>query len=50
LARWDVVTTGTRRGGAIGMKLPLWLKAADAMTFRMEGLAVQTSKVVAFKE
>jgi 2,4-didehydro-3-deoxy-L-rhamnonate hydrolase len=46
----DVVVTGTPPGVALGMKPPVWLKAGDVMTLSIEGLGVQTSKVVAFKE
>ncbi len=46
----DVVTTGTPPGVALGMKPPVWLKAGDTMTLSIEGLGVQTSKVVPFKE
>jgi 2,4-diketo-3-deoxy-L-fuconate hydrolase len=46
----DVVTTGTPPGVALGMKPPVWLKAGDTMTLRIEGLGEQTQKVVPFKE
>jgi len=46
----DVVVTGTPPGVALGMKPPVWLKPGDVMTLSIEGLGVQTSKVVAFKE
>jgi 2,4-didehydro-3-deoxy-L-rhamnonate hydrolase len=46
----DVVVTGTPPGVALGMKPPGWLKPGDVMTLSIEGLGVQTSKVVAFKE
>jgi 2-keto-4-pentenoate hydratase/2-oxohepta-3-ene-1,7-dioic acid hydratase in catechol pathway len=46
----DVVTTGTPPGVALGMKPPVWLKAGDVMTLSIEGLGVQTTKVVPFKE
>jgi 2-keto-4-pentenoate hydratase/2-oxohepta-3-ene-1,7-dioic acid hydratase in catechol pathway len=46
----DVVITGTPPGVALGMKPPRWLKPGDVMTLSIEGLGVQTSKVVAFKE
>jgi 2-keto-4-pentenoate hydratase/2-oxohepta-3-ene-1,7-dioic acid hydratase in catechol pathway len=32
------------------MKPPVWLKAGDVMTLKMEGLGEQSQKVVAFKE
>ena len=46
----DVVVTGTPPGVALGMKPPAWLKPGDVMTLSIEGLGVQTLKVVAFKE
>lgn len=46
----DVVTTGTPPGVALGMKPPVWLKAGDVMTLKIEGLGEQQQKVVAFKE
>jgi 2-keto-4-pentenoate hydratase/2-oxohepta-3-ene-1,7-dioic acid hydratase in catechol pathway len=46
----DVVTTGTPPGVALGMKPPVWLKAGDTMTLKIEGLGAQTQKVVPFKE
>jgi 2-keto-4-pentenoate hydratase/2-oxohepta-3-ene-1,7-dioic acid hydratase in catechol pathway len=46
----DVVTTGTPPGVALGMKPPVWLKAGDTMTLSIEGLGVQTQKIVPFKE
>jgi 2,4-diketo-3-deoxy-L-fuconate hydrolase len=46
----DVVTTGTPPGVALGMKPPGWLKPGDVMTLSIEGLGVQTQKVVPFKE
>jgi 2-keto-4-pentenoate hydratase/2-oxohepta-3-ene-1,7-dioic acid hydratase in catechol pathway len=46
----DVVITGTPPGVALGMKPPGWLKPGDVMTLSLEGLGVQASKVVAFKE
>jgi 2,4-diketo-3-deoxy-L-fuconate hydrolase len=46
----DVVITGTPPGVALGMKPPGWLKPGDVMTLSIEGLGVQTSKVVAFTE
>ena len=45
----DVVTTGTPPGVALGMKPPVWLKPGDTMTLSIEGLGVQTQKVVPFK-
>lgn len=46
----DVVTTGTPPGVALGMKPPVWLKAGDTMTLRIEGLGEQSQKVVPFRE
>jgi len=46
----DVVTTGTPPGVALGMKPPVWLKAGDTMTLKIEGLGQQTQKIVPFKE
>ena len=46
----DVVTTGTPPGVALGMKPPVWLKAGDAMTLKIQGLGEQKQKVVAFKD
>jgi 2,4-didehydro-3-deoxy-L-rhamnonate hydrolase len=46
----DVVVTGTPPGVALGMKPPVWLKPGDVMTLTIEGLGVQTSKVVPFRE
>ena len=46
----DVVITGTPPGVALGMKPPGWLKPGDVMTLSIEGLGVQRSKVVPFKE
>jgi 2-keto-4-pentenoate hydratase/2-oxohepta-3-ene-1,7-dioic acid hydratase in catechol pathway len=46
----DVVTTGTPPGVALGMKPPVWLKAGDTMTLKIERLGEQTQKVVPFKE
>jgi 2-keto-4-pentenoate hydratase/2-oxohepta-3-ene-1,7-dioic acid hydratase in catechol pathway len=46
----DVVTTGTPPGVALGMKPPVWLKAGDTMALSIEGLGLQTQKIVPFKE
>ena len=46
----DVVTTGTPPGVALGMKPPVWLKAGDVMTLKIQGLGEQKQKVVAFKD
>ena len=45
----DVVTTGTPPGVALGMRPPVWLKPGDVMTLSIEGLGMQTQKVVPFK-
>jgi 2-keto-4-pentenoate hydratase/2-oxohepta-3-ene-1,7-dioic acid hydratase in catechol pathway len=45
----DVVTTGTPPGVALGMKPPGWLQPGDVMALTIEGLGVQTQKVVPFK-
>jgi 2-keto-4-pentenoate hydratase/2-oxohepta-3-ene-1,7-dioic acid hydratase in catechol pathway len=46
----DVVTTGTPPGVGLGMKPPVFLKAGDVMTLRIEGLGQQVQKVVPFRE
>ena len=46
----DVVATGTPPGVAQGMKPPMFLKAGDTMTLRIEGLGEQKQRVVPFKE
>jgi 2-keto-4-pentenoate hydratase/2-oxohepta-3-ene-1,7-dioic acid hydratase in catechol pathway len=46
----DVIVTGTPPGVALGMKPPVWLKPGDVMTLSIEGLGVQTQKVVPFRE
>lgn len=45
----DVIITGTPPGVALGMKTPRWLKPGDVMQLGIEGLGVQTQKVVAYK-
>ncbi|MEW6121040.1 MAG: fumarylacetoacetate hydrolase family protein [Pseudomonadota bacterium] len=45
----DLITTGTPPGVGLGMKPPRYLKAGDAMRVGIEGLGVQTQKVVPFK-
>jgi 2-keto-4-pentenoate hydratase/2-oxohepta-3-ene-1,7-dioic acid hydratase in catechol pathway len=45
----DVVTTGTPPGVALGMKPPVWLKAGDVMTLKIEGLGEQRQAVIPFK-
>lgn len=47
----DVITTGTPPGVGMGMKpAPLYLKRGDVMRLGIEGLGVQTQKVVGFKK
>ena len=46
----DVVTTGTPPGVGLGMKPPVFLKAGDVMTLKIEGLGEQRQKVVPFRE
>ncbi len=45
----DVITTGTPPGVGLGMKPPKFLKAGDHMRLSIEGLGVQTQKVVAYQ-
>ena len=45
----DVITTGTPPGVGLGMKPPQFLKAGDHMRLSIEGLGVQTQKVVAYQ-
>ncbi|MEW6255730.1 MAG: fumarylacetoacetate hydrolase family protein [Pseudomonadota bacterium] len=45
----DIITTGTPPGVGLGMKPPRYLKAGDVMRLGIEGLGVQTQKVVPFK-
>jgi 2,4-didehydro-3-deoxy-L-rhamnonate hydrolase len=46
----DVITTGTPPGVGLGMKPePLYLKRGDVMKLGIDGLGMQTQKVVAFK-
>jgi 2-keto-4-pentenoate hydratase/2-oxohepta-3-ene-1,7-dioic acid hydratase in catechol pathway len=45
----DIITTGTPPGVALGMKPPVWLKAGDTMTLRIEGFGEQTQPVVPFE-
>ena len=44
----DVITTGTPPGVGLGMKPPKFLKAGDHMRLSIEGLGVQTQKVVTY--
>jgi len=47
----DVITTGTPPGVGMGMKpAPLYLKRGDVMRLGIEGLGVQTQRVVGFKK
>ena len=51
----DVITTGTPPGVGMGIKkngkpAPVFLKAGDVMTVGIEGLGVQTQKVVGYKK
>ena len=46
----DVITTGTPPGVGLGMKpTPQYLKAGDTVELGIDGLGVQTQKVIAFK-
>jgi 2,4-diketo-3-deoxy-L-fuconate hydrolase len=46
----DVITTGTPPGVGLGMKpTPQYLKAGDTVELGIEGLGVQTQKIIAFK-
>jgi 2-keto-4-pentenoate hydratase/2-oxohepta-3-ene-1,7-dioic acid hydratase in catechol pathway len=46
----DVITTGTPPGVGLGMKPePIYLKRGDVMKLGIDGLGVQTQKVIAFK-
>lgn len=45
----DLITTGTPPGVGLGMKPPRYLKAGDVMRLGIEGLGVQSQKVVPFK-
>jgi 2,4-didehydro-3-deoxy-L-rhamnonate hydrolase len=44
----DVITTGTPPGVGLGMKPPRFLKAGETMKVGIEGLGVQTQKVIAY--
>jgi 2-keto-4-pentenoate hydratase/2-oxohepta-3-ene-1,7-dioic acid hydratase in catechol pathway len=51
----DVIATGTPAGVGMGIKkngkpAPVFLKPGDVMTVGIEGLGVQTQKVVAYKK
>ncbi|MEM7719050.1 MAG: fumarylacetoacetate hydrolase family protein [Pseudomonadota bacterium] len=43
----DVISTGTPPGVGMGHKPPVYLKAGDEVSLHIEGLGVQTQKVVA---
>lgn len=45
----DVIITGTPPGVGLGMKPQRFLKAGDVMTLGIEGLGMQTQRVVSFK-
>ncbi len=45
----DVIITGTPPGVGLGMKPQRFLKAGDVMTLGIEGLGIQTQRVVPFK-
>ncbi|WP_460451470.1 fumarylacetoacetate hydrolase family protein [Alsobacter sp. SYSU BS001988] len=45
----DVITTGTPPGVGLGMKPQRFLKAGETMKVGIEGLGVQTQKVVAYQ-
>jgi 2-keto-4-pentenoate hydratase/2-oxohepta-3-ene-1,7-dioic acid hydratase in catechol pathway len=45
----DVICTGTPPGVGMGAKPPVYLSPGDTMTLEIEGLGVQTQKVVAFE-
>jgi len=42
----DIISTGTPPGVGMGMKPPQYLKAGDVMSLGIQGLGVQTQKVV----
>lgn len=43
----DVITTGTPPGVGMGHKPPVYLRAGQTMRLGVEGLGVQTQRVVA---
>jgi len=45
----DVITTGTPPGVGLGMKPQVFLKKGDVMTLGIEGLGIQTQRVVPFR-
>lgn len=49
LSPGDVIITGTPPGVGMGMKPQRFLKPGDVMTLGIEGLGMQTQRVVAFK-
>ena len=42
----DVIATGTPPGVAAGMKPPAWLQPGDVMRLGVEGLGIQTQRIV----
>jgi 2-keto-4-pentenoate hydratase/2-oxohepta-3-ene-1,7-dioic acid hydratase in catechol pathway len=46
----DIITTGTPPGVGMGMKPPRFLKPGDELSLGIEGLGVQTQKVVAYRK
>ena len=44
----DIITTGTPPGVALGMKVPVYLKAGDVMTLGIDGLGEQRQRVIAY--
>ena len=51
----DVITTGTPPGVGLGIKkngkpAPVFLKPGDVMTVGIEGLGVQTQRVIAYRK
>jgi len=45
----DVITTGTPPGVGLGMKPQVFLKKGDVITLGIEGLGIQTQRVVPFR-
>ncbi|MEQ9245833.1 MAG: fumarylacetoacetate hydrolase family protein, partial [Nitratireductor sp.] len=45
----DVISTGTPPGVGMGQKPPVYLKGGEVMRLGIEGLGVQTQKVVSAK-
>ena len=44
----DIISTGTPPGVGLGQKPPRYLKPGETMTLGVEGLGVQTQRVVAY--